>query len=90
MNNYTEHKLAEEIKKLKVLVKKLLPKERPIEWLTITEATRHLKITRQTLKNWTVKGALKSYAKEGRVYYKLHELDEAPEPQNFGNFNYDA
>ena len=90
MNNYTEHKLTEEIKKLKILVKKLLPKERQIEWMPAPDAARHLKITRQTLKNWTVKGSLKSYAKEGRVYYKLHELDAAPEPQNFGNFNYDA
>jgi len=83
-------KLTHEIKTLKELVKKLLPKERKIEWLTIGEVSKHLKISRQTLKNWTAKGELKSYVIGGRIFYKLHELDEAPQPQKFRNFNYDA
>lgn len=90
MPKCTETKLTEEIKKLKVLVKKLLPNERKVEWILAPEAARHLKIHRNTLQNWTAKGALKSYLKEGTIYYKLHELDEAPKAQEFGNFNYDA
>lgn len=52
------------------------PKE-PNQFLTRSETAKILKIDLSTLYKWTKKGTLKSYGLNGRVYYKLDEVENS-------------
>ncbi|WP_158975604.1 helix-turn-helix domain-containing protein [Cellulophaga sp. L1A9] len=49
----------------------------PIKYLTREDVANLLQINVSSVFNWTKKGTLKSYQLEGRIYYKLHEIEEA-------------
>jgi hypothetical protein len=55
------------------------PKE---ELLTREDVARILKCDLSTVHNWTKKGFLKSYGINGRVYFKMHEIECALIPIN--------
>lgn len=59
------------------------------ELLTRQEAADYLKIDLSTLWKWTKESKLLSYGINGRVYYRLSEIDEALIPLNspYGNKN---
>lgn len=52
------------------------PKQ-PNKYLTRSETAEMLKIDLSTLYKWTKKGTLKSYGLNGRVYYKLDEVENS-------------
>jgi hypothetical protein len=49
----------------------------PVKYLTREDVANLLQINVSSVFNWTKKGTLKSYQLEGRIYYKLHEIEEA-------------
>ena len=52
------------------------------ELLSREDVARILKCDLSTIHNWTKKGFLKSYGINGRVYYKMHEIECALTPIN--------
>lgn len=46
-------------------------------YLTRDDVAKMLQINVSSVFNWTKKGTLKSYQLEGRLYYKLHEIEAA-------------
>jgi hypothetical protein len=58
------------------LTKKLEAKPKN-DLLTREEVSKLLKCDLSTIHNWTKKGFLKSYGINGRVYYKLEEVENA-------------
>lgn len=58
------------------LKKSLQPKDFP-KYMTRQEVADWLKVDISTVHNWTVKGVLKKYGIEGKVYYKSAEVEKA-------------
>lgn len=52
------------------------PKE-PTELLTRKQVAKMFSVNLSTIHNWTQKGALTSYGKQGRVYYKRKEIEQS-------------
>ena len=52
------------------------PKE-PTEYMTRQEVAEWLKVDVSTVHNWTVKGIIKKYALEGKVFYKRAEVEQS-------------
>ncbi|GGF34424.1 helix-turn-helix domain-containing protein [Echinicola rosea] len=53
------------------------PETKKEKFLTRQEAAKTLKVTLQTLHNWTNSGLLKSYSIGGRVLYRTDEVEAA-------------
>ena len=58
-----------------VEIHKKLIKKPSEELLSREDVARILKCDLSTVHNWTKKGFLKSYGINGRVYYKMHEIE---------------
>lgn len=72
-------------KAAKKLVSQFATKREQIEWLSPPEVIKLLRISKQTLINWTEEGRLKSYSVKGKrvVRYKRSEVNKAMELNKF-------
>lgn len=60
-----------------------IPQSDLSEYLTPTEVAHLFKVDKQTVRNWTKKGLIKSYRYGHRVFYKRHELLQNSNSTNF-------
>lgn len=69
-----------DLKKIMVDMQSTIQTPPPTEqtkYLTREDVAKLLQINVSSVFNWTKKGTLKSYQLEGRVYYKLAEIESA-------------
>jgi excisionase family DNA binding protein len=54
--------------------------EIPIEWFTVEEAARHLRVSKRTIYKWTKDGKLPTYLIGNHRYrrYRRDDLDKLP------------
>ena len=52
-----------------------IKKERPDDWLTITEAAQYCKLSEPTLRRYIKAGKLKVSKKTGRLLFKRSDID---------------
>lgn len=53
-----------------------------IQWFTVDEAARYLRVSRRTIYKWTKDGRLPTYLIGDRRHrrYRRHDLDKVPRP----------
>ena len=80
LHNLTANQILNPLEELKKEVENLKihfqPKE-PIELLTRKQVAKMFSVNLSTIHNWTKKGALTSYGKQGRVYYIRKEIEQS-------------
>ena len=54
---------------------KNIKRDRPDEWLNISQAAQHVKLCEQTLRRYVRIGALKASKKTGRLLFQKSNLD---------------
>ena len=78
LHNISEEQLMSFFNRINIqfkeIEKKLTPKSSQ-NLLTREEVSKLFKCDLSTIHNWTKKGLLKSYGMNGRVYYKMHEIE---------------
>lgn len=76
-----QHNIAELNKKMERIINYLhksnLITTQSEEYLTISETSKLLKVTRTTVGNWTEQGIIKKYSIGNKILYKRSELEKS-------------
>ena len=56
-------------------IMKVIKRDRPDEWLNISQAAQYAKLSEQTIRRYVRLGALKVSKKTGRLLFKKSNLD---------------
>ena len=54
---------------------KAIKRDRPDEWLNISQAAQHAKLSEQTIRRYVRMGELKASKRTGRLLFKKSKLD---------------
>lgn len=75
---FSEEEFQEKIiRAVEMAMEKYSHSKEDIEYLTRKETAKRLHISLPTLNDYTKKGVIKGYRINGRVLYKMNEIDEA-------------